>query len=94
MYKILSSYWLAHLLFDEKIHQSAPLFRFRLRAVRILQIFTRQAGLQRTIADSPAFWEHGLRLCPHNPSVEEIEGLDGFLYEAAENFEVFSNIQD
>jgi hypothetical protein len=29
-----------------------------------------------------------------NPSVEEVGGLDGFLYEAAQDFEVFSNIQD
>jgi hypothetical protein len=32
--------------------------------------------------------------CPCNPSAEEVGGLDGFLYEAAQNFEVFSNIQD
>jgi hypothetical protein len=33
-------------------------------------------------------------LCPYNPSAEEVGGLDGFLYEAAQNFEVFSNSQD
>jgi hypothetical protein len=33
-------------------------------------------------------------LCPYNPSAEEVRGLDGFLYEAAKNFEVFSNMQD
>jgi hypothetical protein len=33
-------------------------------------------------------------LCPYNPSAEEVGGLDGFLYEAAQNFEVFSNMQD
>jgi hypothetical protein len=33
-------------------------------------------------------------LYPYNPSAEEVGGLDGFLYEAAQKFEVFSNIQD
>ncbi len=31
-------------------------------------------------------------LCLYNLSAEEVGGLDGFLYEAAQNFEVFSNI--
>jgi hypothetical protein len=31
---------------------------------------------------------------PNNPSAEEEGGLDGFLFEAAQKFEVFSNIQD
>jgi hypothetical protein len=30
-------------------------------------------------------------LCPYNPSAEEVGGLDGFLYEEAQNFEGFSN---
>jgi hypothetical protein len=33
-------------------------------------------------------------LRPNNPSDKEVGGLDGFLYEVAQNFEVFSNIQD
>ncbi len=32
--------------------------------------------------------------CPYNPSPEEVGGLEVFLYEAAQNFELFSNIQD
>jgi hypothetical protein len=32
--------------------------------------------------------------CPFNPSAKEVGGLYGFLYEAALNFEVFSNILD
>jgi hypothetical protein len=30
----------------------------------------------------------------YNPSAEELGGIDRFLYEAAQKFEVFSNIQD
>jgi hypothetical protein len=33
-------------------------------------------------------------LCPYKPSAEEVGGLELFLYEAAQNFEFFSNIQD
>jgi hypothetical protein len=33
-------------------------------------------------------------LCLYNLSAEEVEGLDEFLYEAAQNFEVVSNIHD
>jgi hypothetical protein len=29
-------------------------------------------------------------LCPYNPSAEEVRGLHRFLYEVAQNFEVFS----
>ncbi len=32
-------------------------------------------------------------MCPNNPSAEEVGGLDGFLYDAAQNFEDVSNIQ-
>jgi hypothetical protein len=53
------------------------------------------------LAQCPKFPYFGARfggkdcgLCPYNPSAEEVGGLDGFLYEAAQNFEVFSNSQD
>ncbi len=39
-------------------------------------------------------WREDCGLCPYNPSAEEVGGLDRFLYEAAQKFEVFSNIQD
>jgi hypothetical protein len=45
------------LLFDEKIHQSAPLFRLGLRNDEILYL---RAAIQRTIDASPAFMEYGL----------------------------------
>ena len=45
------------LLFDEKIHQSTPLFRLGLRNDGIPY---QQAAIQRTIDASPAFMEYGL----------------------------------
>ncbi len=33
-------------------------------------------------------------LCPSNPWSQQVGGLDAFLFEAAQNFEVFSKIQD
>ncbi len=45
------------LLFDEKIHQSTPLFRLGFRNDGIPY---QQAAIQRTIDASPAFMEYGL----------------------------------
>jgi hypothetical protein len=42
----------------------------------------------------PHFCEKDCGLCPYNPSTEEVGGFDGFLYDAAQNFEVCSNIQN
>jgi hypothetical protein len=39
-------------------------------------------------------WQKNCGLCPYNSSNKEVGGFDGFLYEKARNFEVFSNIQD
>jgi hypothetical protein len=82
-----------------KICQSAAIFWFGSRNVGILLIFFSSLILQRTIVGSPTFLEPGWAekdsgLCLYNPSAKEVGGLDGFLYEAAQNFEVFSNIQD
>ncbi len=33
-------------------------------------------------------------LCPYNPSAEEVGGLEVFLYEATQNFKLFSTIRD
>jgi hypothetical protein len=70
-----------------------------LQDVGILQIFysLTVTVIQRAIVDSPAFLEHGSAdhgLCPYNPCAELEGGLEAFLYEAAHNFEVFSNIQN
>jgi hypothetical protein len=78
------------LLFNEIICQSAALF-FGLE----LKIFYSWVVLQKRIVDSPAFLEPclaaRLRFVPIQPIREELGGLDGFLYEAAQKF---SNIQD
>jgi hypothetical protein len=88
-------------LFDEKVRQSAALFCFGLLDIGIFHIFYSRAVLQRTIVDSPAFLEpclaEKIAVCAHtryNPAAEEVGGLDRFLHEATQNFEVFSNIQD
>jgi hypothetical protein len=39
-------------------------------------------------------WRKKLQFVPITPSVEEVGGLELFLYEAAQNFELFSIIQD
>jgi hypothetical protein len=69
-----------------------------LRNVGIRQIFYLQAIIQRTIVDfsrifGARFGEKDLSLCP-NMCAEKVEGLEAFLCEAAQNFEVFSNIQN
>ena len=84
------------LLFDEKIHPSAALFWFGLRNDVILYL---RAVIQRTIDSSPAFLEarfgkkdRGLSMW--KPLSEQAGGLEAFLHEAAQNFEVASNIQN
>jgi hypothetical protein len=87
------------LLFDKKSAKVLHYFSFGLQDVGILQIFYSQAVLQRTIVDSPPFLEPGLaekiEVSAHTTRlpIKEVGGLDGFLYEPAQNFEVFSNIQ-
>ncbi len=56
LYRILSSYWLAHFT----LMKSAALFWFGLRDVGILQLFYSWAIIQRTIVDSSTFSETGL----------------------------------
>jgi hypothetical protein len=57
-------------------------------------MFYSRAVLQRTIIDSPAFLEPSLAEKIAVCSDEEVGGLDRFLREAAQNFEVFLNTQD
>ncbi len=87
-------------LFDEKTRQSAALFWFGLRDVGILQIYYSRVIIQRTIEDSPAFLVTGLAekiaVCAHtthDPICLKEGGLEVFLYEAAQNFEICSIIQ-
>ncbi len=56
-----------------------------------------QAATQRTIDVSSAFLEHGEKdrgLSTCKPWSEQAGGLEAFLYGAAQNFELLSNIQD
>ncbi len=81
------------LLFDEKIRQSPALQYFGLDC-GMMKLITSHPP----IVDSPAFLEPSLVenmavFSPYSPSAEEVGEMD-FLYESAQNFEVFSNIQD
>jgi len=87
------------LLFVEKIRQSAALFWFGLRFAGFLQTFYSQAVIPRTIVDSPAFLEHGsaekIAVCARtirDPNKEDDKR--NFVYEAAQNLEIFTNIQN
>jgi hypothetical protein len=81
------------LLFDENIRQSSAFFWFRLRNDAILYL---QAAIQRTIDISPVFLEHistkKIAVWAH-ANRDPAGGLEAFLHEAAQNFEVVSNIQ-
>jgi hypothetical protein len=65
-----------------------------LEDVGILQIIYSLALSQRAIVDPRTFLETGLaeKIMPIQP--KEVGGFEVFLYEAAQNFELFSNIQD
>jgi hypothetical protein len=79
------------LLFDEKTRQSAALFWFGLRICW-------NSSSSKNIVDSPAFlepvWKKCLWLVPLQLVCRRSRRLEGFLYEAAQNFEVFSNIEN
>ncbi len=61
-----------------------------------LQIFFSQAVIQRPIVDFPAFLETCLaeKIAVWDHTTHDPNKLDSFLYEAAQNFEVFLKIQD
>jgi hypothetical protein len=84
------------LLFNEKIRQMAALFWFGMRDVGL---FYSRAVIQRTIVDFLAFLEHVLAekiaVCgPLQTVIRSSRRLDSFLNEAAQNFKVFSKIQN
>jgi hypothetical protein len=82
------------LLFDEKICKSAALFWFGLRDGGVLYS---RAVIQRTIDVSPLFLEHGsaekIAVKALQTAIQTRRRLDSFLHEAAQNFELLSNIQ-
>jgi hypothetical protein len=83
------------LLFDEKIRKNAALFWFGLQDAGILYS---QAPIQRTVDVSPAFLEHGSLEKPRFEHMQTViqtsRRLDSFLHEAAQKFELLSNIQN
>ncbi len=86
------------LLMDEKIGQSTALFWFGLQDVGILQnILLTSCNPKSSCWISRIFgawfWEK-IAVCAHTNRVLNKQGLDSFLYEAAQIFEVFSNIQN
>jgi hypothetical protein len=82
------------LLFVKKIRQRAALFWFGLRDVGL---FYSRAVIQSTIVDFPAFFmvrRKRLQFVPIQTVIQTSRRLDSFLSEAAQNFEVFSNIHN
>ncbi len=73
----------------------AALFWFGLQDVGI---FYSWAIIQRTIDVSPAFLEHGsaekIAVEHMQTVIQTSRRLDSFLHEAAQNFELLSNIKD
>jgi hypothetical protein len=53
---------------------------------------------EKKLLTLPHFWRpfggKDCGLCPYNPSAEDVGGLEVYLHEAAQNFELFSNIKD
>jgi hypothetical protein len=66
--------------------------------VGILPIFYSRAIIQRTIVDSPAFLEHGsaekIAVCAHTNRDLNKQEVGFIFYEAAQNSDVLSNIQN
>jgi hypothetical protein len=79
------------LLFDKKICQSAALFWFELRDVGIRYS---RAVIHRTIDVSPAQWSTVRRFGHLQTVIQTSRSLDLFLHEAAQNFELLSNIKE
>jgi hypothetical protein len=66
--------------------------------LEFFKIFYSRAVIQRTVVESHTLLEHGfaekIAVCAHTNHVLNNQGLDSFLYEAAQIFEVSSNIQN
>jgi hypothetical protein len=66
--------------------------------LEFLKNSTREPSSKEQLSNLPHFWspvwQKRLRFVPMQPVRRKKGGLDRFLYEAAQNFEVFSNIQD
>jgi hypothetical protein len=98
---LLSSYWLSHFnLLKKNPPKGCTILVWigPLRVVGFLETFYSRAVIQRKIVDSPAFLEHGsaekIAVCTTQPVIPTSWIIRGILYEVAQNFEVFSNIQN
>jgi hypothetical protein len=96
LYKILSSYWLAHFYLLKNLPKGSTIL------VWIAGCWNSSNNLHpscKTIVDFLAFLEYGaeekIAVCAHtNLDLNKRGGWILFLYEAAQNFEVFSKIQN
>jgi hypothetical protein len=83
------------LLYDEKIRQVLLYYGFDCRP--FVTYSTNEPFSKEQLLTLPHFWssvwQKRLRFVPIQPVCRRNRG-NGFLYEAAQNFEVFSNIQD
>jgi hypothetical protein len=83
------------LLLDEKIRQNAALFWFGFRDVEILYS---PAGIKEQLMSLSHFWSmvrrKGSRFEHMQTVIQTSRRLDSILHEAAQNFELLSNIQD
>ncbi len=91
LYRILSSYWLAHFYLVKK---SAKVLHYSGTDCGMLEFFN---ILLTSCTPKTNCWLSrifGDRFDTIQPVTQQVEGLYVFLYEAAQNFEVFSKIQD
>ncbi len=96
LYRILSPDWLSHFYLLKK--STKGLLYFRL--VCGLLVFFKHSTHRNPKNDcwlfciyGAPFGEKDCGLCPYNPWSQQVGWLEAFLYEAAQNFKVFSNIQ-
>jgi hypothetical protein len=84
------------LLFDKKIRLSVHYCGLVCVMLEFFKFYTQEPFSKEQLLTLLHFWSRfggkDCGLCQYNPSAEEVGGLDGW-YEAAQNFEVFSNIQ-
>jgi hypothetical protein len=95
LYRILSSYWLAHFYLMKKVPHY---FGLDCKMLELLKYSTHEPSSKEQLLTLPHFWspvlaKKGCGLCPYNPSAKEVREVERFLYESAQNFEVFSNIK-
>jgi hypothetical protein len=85
---------MAHFYFNEKIHKSAtPFWVWIAGCWNSSNILLMSCNLKNNCRLSRIFGDRfGGKDCglyPYNPSAEEVGGLEVFLYEAAQNLELF-----